>query len=62
MIKESDGSNWNSINLLEWLKKIAEILIILLNIEHTEYEVKVKDHDHITGEYWGSALLNLTLS
>ena len=30
--------------------------------EHAEYEVKVKDHDHITGEYWGSALLNLTLS
>ena len=30
--------------------------------EHAAYEVKVKDHDHITGEYWGSAHLNLSLS
>ena len=30
--------------------------------EHAVYEVKVKDYDHITGEYWGSAHLNLTLS
>ena len=35
----------NLIKLFLWLKKIYE-----------EGEAELKDHDHITGKYWGSAL------
>ena len=52
-----------------WLKKNTKILKILLNVgfvkKHEGGKVKVKDDNHITVKYWGSARqecsLNLSL-
>ena len=48
----------NVVKLLLWLKKIIKIFKVLLNVrfvkEYEKGQVKVKNHDHIIGEYRGS--------